>query len=434
MNIKKITLIIVAFLAFGCSMLEKEEDKSVLIEEDRKALESKINTLPTLLYKYIKVNKKISEMDSLQLAKLKKEHPEIEDIIETNSEFKKLYNKDRNSELTALDYIRFYRTFKTSKDIIEDFDEDILPSFFENNSTGRNLTAEEIKQQKAGEHIAFAAFGLVLRDFGKWSFSYELSMVDPEIIPDGEFKAVFMIFRNLMLFQKELYYLSEHELTQNIDWIEKHPEANFYTSFNISGFGFETKENAREYILVLNYLLRGLDRLKMDNEVSEKEAMKDFETAIEIADESGANNEIIQAVKVYFYTKKENPEKAIAALQELKTSDILSDAEKKSIDEAISYIEKRETDKVLNGVYDKIFLSKIVASYMYAQAKQVDWERVLKANNINAPEELKSSLDFITDLQKNINKYSSEESIDAAQKEIKEKGLELFEKSKNVFN
>lgn len=427
MNIKKqVFIIIITLLLVSCSMFNKETDTSVLIEKDRQHLNEKVNTFPALIYKFIKVNSKISEMDSLHLIKLKENHPEIQDISKVFTEIESINSDD--TELSALEYIKLFKAFNDAKNVIRTFNEDVLPSYSEIQEPNNNFTETEIKQNKTNEHIVFAILGLITRDLGTGSVFYELSMVNPETIPETESKIYITTLRNLMLFEKELYYLSEYEITENIDWIE----ANKQAKLNIE-LPFGTTKHMRERVLILNYLIRGLDRLKMDTEVSENEAMKDFEKIVEISKESGIDNELVQAVEVFFYLKNDNPEKAIIALNRLKKSKLLSQNEKESIDEAIIYLENRETGKVLNSVFDKIVLSKIIGNYLYANAKDMDWEKVLEKYGIHIPEIVKDKSKFINNLLKNINKYASDVDFIDTKEGIKNKGLDLLEKSKSLL-
>lgn len=434
-NLKHAFCFLTLTLFFGCSFLDTEDDKTVLIKKDRAALNENVSNYKAILYKYFKVNYKISSLDNQKLETLKTKNPEIEALSETFNELMQASNlQEEKADLSVLDYIKLYRSFTKTKNQIKNFNEDILPSSTEIDNPTTTFTEEEIETQKATEHIVFAGLSLLLKDLGLPVCFYELSMVNPEAIPDGEFKAAFLIARNLMLYQNELYYLSEHELTQNIKWIQDNPDAKFDTTLKLTA-STEVKlvSKTRAKVLILNHLLRGLDRLKMDNEISEKEALDDFEAIIKIARQSGLDNEITQAVEVYFYLKKEDLEKAILALKKLNKSEMLSQKEKKTIHEAISYLENRETGKVLNGVYDKFFLSKIVVSYVLAQAKEIDWQKVLEENNIKVPEEILQSSKTIKDFIENINKFTTEENLEKAKQEIESKGKYLWNKTKDLL-
>ena len=420
-------------LLCSCSFFNEQSSKTDLIKKDRDALAERVNTFPALLYKYIKINTKISEIDSLRLSELKAEFPEIDQIIEVFASVGNLSNAEKD-ELSVMDYIRIFKAYKKAKEEVEAFDEDILPSYSEIQEPNSIFTDLEIKQQKVSEHVIFAIIGLIVRDLGTAPVFYELSMVGPEQLPNDEFKATFLILRNFMLYEKGLYYLSEHELTQNINWIEDNPDAHFNSALNAYGLtNTELGSKMRAQILIFNYLLRGLDRLKMDNKTSEMQAMKDFEMIINTASEYGIDNEIIQAIKVFFYLKNEDSENAIVALNKLKESKVLSKKEKESINEAISFLKDRKTDRAFNGVFDKVFLSRIIASYMYAHAKEIDWKKVMRDNDIKIPTIIEEQAKTLNHLLKNINKFNADKTLEEAQKDLKDTSLNLWEKSKSIL-
>lgn len=437
MNYKKviITCLVISIL-HACSFFKNEESKATLIEKDRVNLNEAVSTNTAMLYKFIKVSFKLSNLDDSEVKVLQQDHPEVEEMYEGAAALAEILNKTTDSggnreELSVMDYINTYRNYSKTKEAITAFDEDVLPSFFQSATQGKQLDKNEIQKNKALEHCVFASFSIALKDLGLPICFYELSKIEPNTLPNKDYKINYITARNIMLYVKGLYYLSEHELTGNINWMNENPEVDFKGLYYIPQHLKSTlggKERA--IILIHNYILRGLDRLKMDNELSEKEALEDFESTIRVAKEADIDNEIIQAVEVYFYLKNENSEKAILALKRLKKSEILSKNEKKSIDEAILYLEKRETGKVLNGVYDKALLGKIVISYIHEQAKQVDWEKVFEESGIEIPKEVKQAINSIEDIVKKTNEYSNKENIEKAKENIKETGKDLFKKTK----
>ncbi|WP_299114908.1 hypothetical protein [uncultured Winogradskyella sp.] len=437
---KKIILFVAAiFLLNGCSFFENEETKEQLVEKDKINLNKEVSTNKALLYKFIKVSFKFSYCEENEAQRVIESHPEVNDMYEGASALMEILDKSiddngNKKELSVIDYINIYRNFTKTKNATTDFDEDVLPSFFQSTNPELRAKEEESQKIKALEHGVFACLSLALKSLAQPICFYELSKIEPEALPEEAYKINLITARNIMLFVKGLYYLSEYELTENIDWINANPDVDFKGLYYIPSHLKPTlggKE--RTIILIHNYILRGLDRLKMDDEASEKEALKDFETTIKIAEEAQIENEIIQAVATYFYLKNEDSEKAIYSLKKLKTSKILLSREKKSIDEAIIYLEKRESGKVLNGIYDKGFLGKIVISYIFAQAKEVDWEKVLKENGIEIPEEVTENFAIIEDLVSKLNEYSDEEAIQNTKEAVKNKGLDLWEKSKNIL-
>ena len=139
----------------------------------------------------------------------------------------------------------------------------------------------------------------------------------------------------------------------------------------------------------------------------------------------GLDNEVVWSVETYLYLKKEKNDKAIASLKKLKTSNLLSSSDKATIDESITYLENRKPESVLNGVYDKYFLSKIATKYMLSILTKIDWEKVLKEQNIQGTEQIFNTLRNFEDLIKKFENYPST-------KDIEEKTSNLWDKAKEL--
>ncbi|WP_238568321.1 hypothetical protein [Algibacter lectus] len=180
----------------------------------------------------------------------------------------------------------------------------------------------------------------------------------------------------------------------------------------------------------LNHLFRGFDRLMMEREIDEKRALEDFEMFLKDTKKIGLDNEIVWSVESYLYLKNEDNEKAIAALTKLKTSKLLSSGDKERIDESIEYVKNRKPGKVLNGVYDKYFLSKIATKYMFSILAQVDWKKVMKEQNVPHTDEIFKTIDNLKVFLENMEKYSSTENLKQTGDEIKNTGKNLWNKAK----
>ncbi|WP_123803305.1 hypothetical protein [Flavivirga aquatica] len=177
----------------------------------------------------------------------------------------------------------------------------------------------------------------------------------------------------------------------------------------------------------LNHLFRGFDRLMMERDIDEKRALEDFEIFLKDAKEIGLDNEIIWSIETYLYLKNEENEKAVASLSKLKTSKLLSSNEKEKIDESIEYLKNRKSGKVLNGIYDKYFLSKIATKYMFSILSQVDWKKVLKEQNVPHTEDMFKTIEVLKEFIENLNKYSSTDNLKKTGESLWNKAKELVE-------
>jgi hypothetical protein len=227
--------------------------------------------------------------------------------------------------------------------------------------------------------------------------------------------------------------LSENEFTNNINWLEKNPNIDL----NILKIMFKwqqlSDEQAQLAFLSMNHLFRGFDRSMMERDIDEKRALEDYQAFVDNCQKLGLNTELTQVIESYLYIKKEDNQKAIASVTQLKASPLLSDNEKKSINETISYLSKREKGATLNTVVDKYFISKIATKYVFAMISKIDWRTVLKENKV---ENTTIILDYIEKYKKFMNTfstYNNQKMIDETSAEIKEQGKGLLDKASELM-
>ncbi|WP_298417890.1 short-chain dehydrogenase [uncultured Kordia sp.] len=425
-----VTIIAFICLLSSCSFLE--DDGLTPIEKERLELEESVYSYKVLFWKYMKMAQKAQYVNKdvyPELLPVKEKLGNIENLA-------KMYNKkSNNDELSALDYVSVYKDFTETKDYIKETDEDILPSILEFNHSKnkKELTAEEKELYKSGEHFLFSAAAMLFRDLGREIALYEITKVDMEKFPEGEEKCLYRLFRSMLFLEKGMIYLTEEELTQNINYIANNKDVDF-TSYYLFLYGKQlSREQAKDVSLSINYLLRGVDRLIIGGE-KEQGALDDFQAFLDIANKLGVQTELTLAIETYLHLKNEDSEKAIVSLLKLKESNMLSDKEKKSIDEAIEYLKDREPGKVLNSVYDKYFLSKIVMKYSWNKVKELDWRRFMKERGFENADVLFDKINTVREFVENIEKYTTEQGIKEAGKELKEGSEELWDKAKNYWN
>lgn len=239
-------------------------------------------------------------------------------------------------------------------------------------------------------------------------------------------------FRGFLFFEKGLYYLSEDEISRNIDWLNNNEEVDLPYTRAMFQWGNLNNQQTHLGLHSLNHLFRGFDRLMMDREIDEKRALEDFEMFLKDAKEIGMDNEIVWSIETYLYLKNEENEKAILALKKLKTSTLLSSDDKEKLDESIEYVKNRKPGEVLNGVYDKYFLSKIATKYMFSILSKVDWKKVMKEQNVPHTEEIFKTMDNLKGFIENLEKYASTENLKEAGEDLKNKGESLWNKAKEL--
>jgi hypothetical protein len=432
---KKIILALLPALIISCSD-ENKTDKE-LLENDKKELVENLDSYKVATYKFGKILIRASaEKNTIS--------PEFQSF---KSDLDRIFNKvvkydlENPESLSVLDYISIYRDYKNMEEFIMETDEDIFPTLIDafNMTYGDSISKQreylkgkdKVYVQNI-EHSVLSAIVILSKDLGKEVSLYECSKTHPELLPDSEIKTLLQYFRGFLFFEKGLYYLSEDEISRNIDWLNDNKGVDLPYTRTMFQWGNLNNEQTHIGFHSLNHLFRGFDRLMMEREVDEKRALEDFEIFIKDAKEIGLDNEIVWSIETYLYLKNEESEKAITALTKLKTSNLLSSGDKERIDESIEYVKNRKSGKILNGFYDKYFLSKIATKYIFSILSKVDWEKVMKEQNVPHTKEIFKTINNLKDFLENLEKYSSTENLKKTGDEIKNKGKNLWNKAKEL--
>ena len=433
-NVKNIILVVLILVTFSCSDEKTDEE---LLEIDKKELAKHLESYKVSSYKFGKILIRASaEKNSVS--------PEFQSF---KSDLDRIFNKvvkydiDKPESLSVLDYIAIYRDYKEMEDFINRTDEDVFPTLIDafNVAYGDSISkkrayfkGEEKLQVQNVEHSVLSAIVILSKDLGKEISLYECYKTKPELLPDSEIKTLLQYFRGFLFFEKGFYYLSEDEISRNIDWLNSNKGVDLPYTRAVFQWGNLNNEETHIGIHALNHLFRGFDRLMMERDIDEERALEDFEVFINDAKKIGLDNEIVWAVETYYYLKNEDNEKAITALTKLRSSTLLSTKDKEKIDESIEYVKNRKPGKVLNGFYDKFFLSKIAVKYMFDILSEVDWEKIMKDQNVPHTDEIFKTIENLKRIHENIQKYSTGEGLKETGDKIKEKGGNLWEKAKEL--
>lgn len=428
---KHIRLILsLIILCLGCS----EDTDADLLKRDKLALVESLDAGKVFHYKFGKILIRASSPHVEETPEIKAFKADFDKIFKMVM----AYNTEEQQNLSLLDYISIYRDYKKMENFVMETDEDIFPTLGEvfsetNGEPTELLTGQDKIFEQNIEHAILSAIVILSKDLGKEVSLYECSKTDPNQLPDSEVKTLLQFFRGFLFFEKGLFYLSEDEITRNITWLNANKEVDL--RFTRLMFKWGNLDNASTHIgfHALNHLFRGFDRLMMERAIDEERALEDFEIFLEDSKNIGLDNELIWGIETYLYLKKEDKEKAIGSLTKLKSSGLLSSNEKESIRESIEYLKTRESGEALNGVYDKYFLSKIATKYMFSILSQIDWEQVLKDNGVPHTEEMFNTIERFEDLVERFNSYSSDETLEKAEEQLKESGKAIWDKTKSLL-
>lgn len=430
---KNLLLLLILILFNSCFGGDKTDEE--LLAKDKKTLVASIDSDKVLSYKFGKILIRASvakDTVSPEFAEFKS------DLDRVFSKISK-YNSIDQESLSVLDYISIYRDYKKMENFIMETDEDEFPTLLEafnaSNTQGKKFLAGKEKEYVQNiEHSVLSAIVILSRDIGKEVSLYECSKTKPELLPDSEIKTLLQYFRGFLFFEKKLYYLSEDEISRNIDWLNANEGVDL--PYTRAMFQWRNLNNEQTHIGLhsLNHLFRGFDRLMMERDIDEERALEDFEMFLEDSKKIGLDNEVIWSIESYLYLKKEKNDKAIAALKKLKTSDLLSAKEKERLGESIVYVKNRKPGKVLNGFYDKYFLSKIATKYMLSLLAEVDWQKLMEEQNVPHTKEMFTAIENFNSFIKNYNKYTSSKNLEKTGEELLKQGEGLWDKTKGLLD
>ncbi|WP_435182325.1 short-chain dehydrogenase [Cellulophaga omnivescoria] len=434
---KKILLLLIVILFNSCLGGDKTDEELLAI--DKQTLVKSIDSDKVLTYKFAKILIRASAAESNISPEYSKFKSDLDRI------FNKVSNYDaKDSEsLSVLDYISIYRDYKKMEKFIMETDEDEFPTLLEVFSRAnaapetpkQNLLAGEQKNYVQNiEHSVLSAIVVLSRDIGKEVSLYECSKTNPELLPDSEIKALLQYYRGFLFFEKGLYYLSEDEISSNINWLNANKDVNLPLTRAMFQWGNLNNEQTHIGFHSLNHLFRGFDRLMMDRDIDEERALEDFEMFLNDSKKIGLDNEVIWSIESYLYLKKEKNDKAIAALKRLQASKLLSADEKERLAESIIYVQNREPGKVLNGFYDKYFLSKIATKYMLSILAKVDWQRLMEEQNVPHTKEIFETLEKFKSFTEEYNKYTSSENLEKTKDELLKQGESLWDQTKGLLD
>lgn len=434
MTYKGTFIILFLSMFLGCA---KPETDSELLKLDQKRLVEDLDYDKITFYKFAKIAIRSSAVQDTTDKSFQRFKKNSNHLLQT------LHKVDgrSNEQISAIDALLIYKDYQAVKGFVKETDEDIFPTLMEGinnlNTTGKNsydlLTRSEKTEAQNIEHAILSTIVLATRSFGQPYALYECSKTQPEKLPDHETKTLLEFVRGFLFFSNNLYYLSEDGLTRNINWLDKHE--NVALPYTKAFFGWRNLSDSQTHTAFhsLNYLFRGLDRLRMERQIDEQRALDDFEKFIADTKKLGLETELTLAVESYLYLKREDKEKAVAALTKLNKSPLLSNSEHEALEKTIAYVNDREADKALNGVYDKVFLSKIATKYIIAIMAKVDWEKVLKENNVPHTDEVFATIRKVQNISNSVSSYTNEKTIEKGKIELKKKGSDLVDGAKGLF-
>ncbi len=420
------------------SSCSKEKSDQELLERDCERLEKHLVSYKVTPYKF----GKIAIRSSVATDSISRDYQNFKADLNGIADRVIHYENVALETPSVKDYITMYRDYKKMEDFVRETDEDVFPTLTDvintlqadSNQTEWTLLQGQDKIETQNiEHAFLSVVALGTKNLGKEIALYECSKTNPELLPSSEIKTLLQLMRGLLFLDKKLYYLSEDELTRNIQWLDSNPNMHLPLTRHIFDWGHLNNQQAHTALHGLNHMLRAIDRFMMEREIDHERAIDDLEVFLTDAREIGLDNEIIWAVETYVYIENEETDKAIEALSKLKQSDLLSSRERQSIDEYIAYLKNREPGSKLNKVYDKFFLGKIATKYVIRVVKNVDWNQFFEEHNMESASRLLETIHRLEELTEGLYKLSHVDNMKEEGKKLEDKGLELLDKAREAL-
>ena len=430
---KNLVLLICAILFSACS---NEKTDEVLLALDKLKLEENINYDKIIFYKFAKIAVRSNAVLDTNMAEYQKFSSKTQNILAT------MHQLDTNKKsISVVEALQLYSDYRKVKNLVKETDEDVFPGIIE----GFNVLygapkidlktvdpKEKVRYQNI-EHAILSMAVLTTRDLGQPFALYECSKTQPELLKDSEIKTLLEFVRGFLFFGNNLFYLSEDGLSRNIKWLDKNEKIPLPYTKAFFGWRNLSDEQTHTAFHGMNYLFRGFDRMRMERKIDEERSLEDFDLFVKDMNKLGLQNELVWIVDAYLNLKRENPEKAIPALEKLITSPLFSDNEREAIQQTIDYVKERESDEAFKGVYDKAFMAKLVSKYMISVLAKIDWEKVMQENNVPHTKEIFAGINKFKVMSNSVSRYTQPSTIENGKNEITKKGSELLKKAKSVW-
>lgn len=420
--------LILLFTIGACT--EEISTDAALVEADRTKLNEEIYSEKILMYKLMKLSIQSSSVDDPTNKKL--------------SEFQKKFGGmsgallSGKQEFSVSETLTLFNDYQEMKEFIKSQDENEFPTLMESILISSDVmkkdelsSGPEKVEAHNREHAALAGLAL-LAGLGTDICLYECHKTDVSRLEKGEQQSMFLFFRSFLYLEKKYYYLSEADLNQNIAWLEKNPKARFELTTTIFGDACKQKD-LQKHFLSLNYLLRGLDRLCMDDKNKHEQALKDFESFIKINHEIGIENELLHVLEAYVYIEQGKNDKAIESLKKLQTSHHLNSEEKDLIGKAITLLEKHKEGE-MNKLIDASFIGSLSSKNLYRSFSSTNSKEFLKKSKVKNPNQVMKILHDSEALMKGIKEKSGVKAIKETGSKIEKAADDLFDKVKSSFD
>lgn len=416
----------------ACSSEKTDEE---LLEQDRSALNENLVSGKVVPYKFVKLMVRGYASEDTTSSKFKAFKHDSDKLVQ------KLLALNHADELSVKDYWTMYQVYDQMGDFVSRTDEDEFPvvvdafrKFWDGTKSAQYFKGKEKAEQEAREHAFLSVLAMASSSLGSDIALYECAETDVELLPDSELKGQLRFVRGFVFMQKGFYYVSENEYSNNLEWLKKNKDLDLRYTINALQLGKFNREESYTAFRAMNHLYRGIDRLMMEREIDHERALEDFEQVLKDCKKLKIDNEAVRVIEIYVYLEKGKNEKAIASLNKLKKSKLLSADDKTLIDECIGYLQKDDSESALKAIYDKVFMLKVASSFTYNRIKNVNTNKLLKNSKVPNASKIAKKTEVLENTVEQIERFSNGETLKEATKKAGEEGESLLEGVKELVD
>lgn len=429
---KNLFYVLALFLFSACSSEKTDEE---LLEQDRIALNESLVSGKVVPYKFVKLMVRGYASEDTTSAKFKAFKRDSDKLVQ------KILELNHAEELSVKDYWAMYQVYDQMDEFVTQTDEDEFPvvvdafrKFWDGTKSTHYFKGKEKATQEAREHAFLSVLAMASSSLGSDVALYECAETDVELLPDSELKGQLRFVRGFVFMQKGFYYLSENEYSNNLKWLKNNKNLDLRYTINALQLGKFNQEESYTAFRAMNHLYRGIDRLMMEREIDQERALEDFEQVLKDCKKLKIDNEAVWAVEIYVYLEKGKNDKAIASLNKLKKSKLLTADDKVLVDECIGYLKKDDSESALKEVYDKVFMLKIASSFTYNRIKNVNANKLLKNSKVPNASKIAKKTKVLENAVEQIDSFSNGETLKEAAKKAGEEGESLLEEVKGLVD
>ena len=429
---KKLFYLSFLLLLTACSSEKTDEE---LLELDRVALNENLISGKVVPYKFVKLMIRGYASEDTTSSKFKAFKKDSDKLVQ------KMMKLNHADDLSVKDYWAMYQIYDQMDEFVTQTDEDEFPvivdafrKFWDGTKSANYFKGKEKAEQEAREHAFLTVLAMASSSLGSEIALYECSETDIELLPDSELKSNLRFLRGFVFIQKGLYYLSENEYTNNLEWLKKNKDVDLRYTMNSMQLGSFDKKQSYVAYRAMNHVYRGMDRLMMERDIDHERALEDFEQVLKDCKTLKIDNELVWTIDVYVQLEKGNTDKAIVSLNKLKKSKLLTDDDKALIDECVEYLEKDDSETALKEVYDKVFMLKIASSFTYNRLKNLNTNKLLKNSKVPNASKIAKKTEVLENAVDQIDSFSNGETLKEATKKAGEEGESLLNEAKELFD